>query len=84
MSPLQAYLDLIAARVLKPLESDEVQKSCCTTLLLVFATVDALGGLIHADDEAGNKERSREFFGFMGVEYADRCAPRRRREEARM
>jgi hypothetical protein len=71
-SKLGTYLDLIAARALKPLESEVVQNSCSTTLLLVFATVDALGGLIHKNDEAGNKERSREFFRFMGVEYAER------------
>ena len=69
---LTEYLDLIAARVLKPLESDAVQKSCSTTLLLVFATVDALGGLIHPHDDAGNGERSRAFFRFMGPEYAKR------------
>jgi hypothetical protein len=71
-SKLVAYLDLIGTRVLKPLESEVVQNSCSTTLLLVFAAVDALGGLIHEKDDAGNKERSHEFFRFMGVKYAER------------
>jgi len=72
-SKLAKYLELIAARVLKPLESPAVQESCCTTLMLVFAAVDALGGLIHPEEDAGNADRSREFLRrFMGVEYARR------------
>ncbi len=48
-SKVGEYLDLVEARVLKPLASEAVQQSCSTTLLLVFATVDALGKLIDLD-----------------------------------
>jgi len=45
-SKVAKYLDLVEARVLKPLASEAVQRSCSTTLLLVFATIDALGKLM--------------------------------------
>ncbi len=72
ISRLDAYLDLIGARVLKRLELEAVRKSCSATLLLLFAAVDALGGLIHEEDDAGNKERSRAFFRFIDAKYAER------------
>jgi hypothetical protein len=65
-SKLTEYLDLVEARVLRPLSSEAVQQSCSTTLLLVFATIDALGKLTHTDARAPAGVRFREFLGFLG------------------
>ena len=51
-SKVAEYLDLVEARVLRALSCEAVQESCSTTLLLVFATIDALGKLTHPDAEA--------------------------------
>jgi hypothetical protein len=71
-SKVGEYLELVEDRVLKPLASDAVQQSCSTTLLLVFATVDALGKLIHPSATAGPGKRFRHFLGFLGTEYKER------------
>ena len=72
-SKVGEYLDLVEARMLKPLDSEAVQQSCSTTLLLVFATVDGLGKLIDLDAHAGPGVRFRTFLRFMGAEYEERC-----------
>lgn len=72
-SKVGEYLDLVEARVLKPLASEAVQQSCSTTLLLLFATVDALGKLIDRNARAGPSVRFRTFLKFMGAEYEKRC-----------
>jgi hypothetical protein len=69
---VKEYLELVEVRVLKPLSSEAVQQSCSTTLLLVFATVDALGKLIHPLANASAGERFRHFLGFLGTEYEKR------------
>ena len=51
-SKVSEYLDLVDVRVLTALSCEAVQRSCSTTLLLVFATVDALGKLTHASAKA--------------------------------
>jgi len=71
-SKVGEYLDLVEARVLKPLTNEAVQQSCSATLLLAFAAVDALGKLVHADDQAPPGVRFRAFLSFMGPEYEER------------
>jgi len=71
-SKVAEYLDLVEARVLRPLSSDAVKNSCSTTLLLVFATIDALGKLIHPDPNAKAGPRFRKFLNFLGTEYQER------------
>ena len=71
-SKVAEYLDLVETRILGPLSSEAVQQSCSTTLLLVFATIDALGKLTHPDAEARPGVRFREFLGFLGAVYKER------------
>jgi hypothetical protein len=71
-SKVAKYLDLVEARVLKPLASEAVQRSCSTTLLLVFATIDALGKLIHPNAQARPGERFTYFLSFVGTAYKKR------------
>jgi hypothetical protein len=68
---LETYLELVEARIFPALASDGVQNSCSTTLLLVFAAVDALGKLTHRNDKAAPGERFREFLGSLGTRYED-------------
>jgi len=70
-SKVSEYLNLVETRILKPLDFEAVQQSCSTTLLLVFATIDALGKLIDLNDRAGPKDRFRTFLSFMGAEYEE-------------
>ncbi len=72
-SKVDEYLSLVETRVLKALFSNAVQQSCSTTLLLAFATVDALGKLTNPQAKAGVGERFRYFLGFMGVGYKERA-----------
>jgi hypothetical protein len=72
-SKVGAYLDLVEVRVLKPLASEAVQQSCSVTLLLVFATVDALGKLMHPSAEARPGERFEHFLDLLGAEYRRRA-----------
>jgi hypothetical protein len=71
-SKVAEYLDLVETRVLRPLSSDAVQNSCSTTLLLVFATIDALGKLTHPDLNAKAGPRFRKFLSFLGTGYQER------------
>ncbi len=71
-SKVAEYLNLVEARVLSPLRSEAVQRSCSTTLLLVFATIDALGKLLHPDSDARPGERFKYFLRFLGTEYEER------------
>lgn len=71
-SKVAEYLDLVESRVLRPLSCDAVQRSCSTTLLLVFAAIDALGKLTDEDGKASVRVRFQDFLGFMGVEYKER------------
>jgi len=72
-SKVEQYLALVETRVLKALSSDAVQQSCSTTLLLAFATVDALGKLTHPRAKAGVGERFQYFLDFMGTGYGERA-----------
>ena len=72
ISKVGEYLDLVEVRVLRALSSEAVQGSCSITLLLVFATIDALGKLTHPRAKAGAGERFRYFLDFMGEEYKQR------------
>ena len=71
-SKVDEYLDLVEARVLTALSSEAVQQSCSTTLLLVFATVDALGKLTHPRAKAKAGVRFRHFLDFLGTGYKER------------
>jgi hypothetical protein len=71
-SKVAEYPHLVEARVLKPLASEAVQQSCSATLLLAFAAVDALGKLVHPDNQAFPGMRFRAFLSFMGPEYEER------------
>jgi hypothetical protein len=71
-SKVAAYLHLVETRVLTPLASEAVQQSCSTTLLLVFATIDALGKLIHPNADASPGVRFGEFLSFLGAGYNKR------------
>lgn len=68
---LETYMDLVEARIFPALASDAVQNSCSTTLLLIFAAIDALGKLSHLNDKAAPGERFREFLGSLGMRYKD-------------
>jgi hypothetical protein len=69
---IDAYLDLVEARVFRALASDAVQQSCSTTLLLVFAAIDALGKLTHPNPKAPPGERFRHFLESLGARYEER------------
>lgn len=71
-SKVGEYLNLLETRVLKPLASTAVQESCSTTLLLVFATVDALGKLVHPNANVGPGQRFKYFLRFLGPDYKKR------------
>ena len=68
-SKVGEYLNLVETRVLKPLASTAVHESCSTTLLLVFAMVDALGKLVHPNTNVGPGQRFKYFLRFLGPEY---------------
>jgi hypothetical protein len=70
---VDAYLDLVETRVFHALSSKAVQKSCSTTLLLVFATVDALGKLTHPNAKARPGDRFRHSLQFLGAPYKARA-----------
>jgi len=63
------YLRLVETRILRALFSEAVQQSCSTTLLLGFATIDALGKLTHPNVRAGAGLRFKYFLGFLGATY---------------
>jgi hypothetical protein len=71
-SKVGEYLDLVEVRVLKPLANEAVQQSCSATLLLAFAAVDALGKLVHPDNQAPPGVRFEAFLSLMGPEYEER------------
>ena len=71
-SKVGEYLDLVETRVLKPLACEAVRRSCSATLLLAFAAVDALGKLVHPDNQASPGVRFKAFLSFMGPEYEER------------
>ncbi len=66
---IDGYLGIIQERILAPIQKTEVRHYCTATLLLLFAAIDGLGGLLHPDNTAGSNARIREFLGYMGGDY---------------
>jgi hypothetical protein len=66
------YLTVIQDRILAPIHRTEVREFCTATLLLLFAAIDGLGKLIHANPKAGSNERIRSVLDFMGGDYSIR------------
>jgi hypothetical protein len=64
------YFSLIQDRIVSPIENTEVRQSCTATLLLLFAAIDGLGGLLHSKSDAGSNARIRSFLDYMGGDYA--------------
>ena len=58
---IDGYLGIIQERILAPIQKTEVRNYCTATLLLLFAAIDGLGGLLHPDNNAGSNARIREF-----------------------
>ena len=66
---IAAYLDNIDAHFLKPAISEAVAASCTATCLLLFSAADALGGIYHPDDQAGNRKRFEWTMSRLGNQY---------------
>lgn len=66
---IDKYLDVIQERILAPIQKTELRHYCTATLLLLFAAIDGLGGLLHPDNTAGSNARIREFLDYMGGDY---------------
>ena len=69
-SKIDEYFTLIQDRIVGPIENTDVRQSCTATLLLLFAAIDGVGALMHANPAAGNNARIREFLKYMGEAYA--------------
>src|SRR5687768_2036022 len=67
---IEEYLRVIQERILAPIEKTEVQQYFTATLLLLFAAIDGLGGLLHSNDAAGSNKRILCFLDYMGGDYA--------------
>lgn len=74
------YFNLLKKRVIKRIDTPEIQKSCTTTLLLIFAAIDSLSKITCGDDDyqkytrnkSGNKSRFDGFLeNIMGGKYSD-------------
>ena len=66
---IDKYLEVIEERILAPIQKTELGHYCTATLLLLFAAIDGLGGLLHPDNTAGSNARIREFLDYMGGDY---------------
>lgn len=64
------YLNVIQERVLAPIQSGDVQRSCTATLLLLFAAIDGLGRLSNPTGSARVRDRIIGFLNYMGGGYA--------------
>jgi hypothetical protein len=67
---VEEYLNVIQERVLSPIQSEDVQRSCTATLLLLFAAIDGLGKLLDPTGIAGPHDRIIGFLNYMGGGYA--------------
>ena len=67
---VEEYLNVLQERVLTPIQSTDVQRSCTATLLLLFAAIDGLGGLSDPTGKAGVHDRITGFLNYMGGGYA--------------
>ncbi len=71
------YFDLLRERIIKCIDMPDIQKSCTTTLLLIFAAIDSLSFITCSDNEYTNYKSSNKskFIGFlendMGGKYSD-------------
>jgi hypothetical protein len=64
------YFRVIQERILLPIEKTEIREFCTATLLLLFAAIDGLGGLLHSRKGAGSNARIRRFLEYMGADYS--------------
>jgi len=64
------YLRVIQERILLPIENTDILEFCTATLLLLFAAIDGLGGLLHSKNGAGSNARIRRFLEYMGTDYS--------------
>ena len=64
------YFRVIQERILLPIEKTEIREFCTATLLLLFAAIDGLGGLLHSTNGAGSNARIRRFLEYMGDDYS--------------
>ena len=66
---IDEYLRVIEERILAPIQKTEVRHYCTATLLLLFAAIDGLGGLLHTNNTAGSNKKICRFLDYMGGDY---------------
>jgi hypothetical protein len=69
---VEAYFDIIENHVINFIQSSCLNESCITTLLLIFASVDSLGKLIHPNPDAKSGERFKYIISKFGTLYDQR------------
>ncbi len=69
LNKIEEYLDVIQVRIVEPIQKTGIDRYCTATLLLLFAAIDGLGKVIHANAKAGSNERIRAFLDYMGGNY---------------
>jgi hypothetical protein len=67
---VEEYLQVVRDRILVPIETTDVRRSCTATLMLLFAAIDGLGYLLHDNERARNNERIGCFLDYMGGAYS--------------
>ena len=67
---IEEYFRVIQERILSPIEKTEIRQYCTATLLLLFAAIDGLGGLLHSKNAVGSNKRILKFLEYMGANYA--------------
>lgn len=67
---VDAWFDIIDKRIINPIKTTDIKKSCTATLALLFAAIDGLGKL-SCDDKHYTKvgERFKSFLRRMGEDY---------------
>ena len=69
---VEAYFDMIEGHIINFIKGACLNGSCIATLLLIFASVDSLGKLIHPDPDAKSGERFKYIISQFGTLHDER------------